>query len=37
MVDLNIILKYIDIINKAIVEVEEKRSKIRVKGPKLKL
>ena len=36
MVDLNIILKYIDIINKAIVEAEEKRSKIRVKGLKLK-
>ena len=37
MVDLNIILKYIDIINKAIVEAEEKRAKIRVKGLKLKL
>ena len=37
MVDLNIILKYIDLINKAIVEAKEKKAKIRVKGPKLKL
>ena len=37
MVDLNIILKYIDLINKAIVEAEGKNAKIRVKGPKLKL
>ena len=37
MVDLNIILKYIDVINKAIVKVKEKKTKIRIKGLKLKL
>ncbi len=37
MGDLNIILKYIDLINKAIVEVEGKKAKIRVKGLKFKL
>ena len=37
MVDLNIILKYIDAINKAIVKAEGKKAKIRVKGLKLKL
>ena len=37
MVGLNIILKYIDLINKAIVEAERKMAKIRVKGPKFKL
>ena len=37
MGDLNIILKYIDLINKAIVEVEGKKAKIRIKGPKFKL
>jgi len=37
MRDLNIILKYIDVINKAIVKVEGKKAKIRVKGLKLKL
>ena len=37
MVDLNIILKYIYLINKALVEVEGKKAKIRVKGPKFKL
>jgi len=37
MVDLNIILKYIDAINKAIVKVEGKKAKIRVKGLKSKL
>jgi len=37
MVDLDIILKYIDIINKAIVKVGGGKAKIRVKGPKLKL
>ena len=37
MVDLNIILKYIDLIIKAIVESGEKMAKIRVKGLKFKL
>jgi len=37
MVDLNIILKYIDAINKAIVKAKGKRAEIRVKGLKLKL
>jgi len=37
MVDLNIILKYIDVINKAIVKAEGKKAKIRVKGLKLRL
>jgi len=37
MVDLNIILKYINAINKAIVKAEGRKAKIRVKGLKLKL
>ena len=37
MGDLNIILKYIDLINKAIVEAEGEKAKIRVKGLKFKL
>jgi hypothetical protein len=37
MVYLNIILKYMDLINKAIVEAEGKKAKIRVKGLKFKL
>jgi len=37
MEDLNKILKHINLINKAIVEAEGKRAKIRVKGLKFKL